>query len=191
LKNILFLNCSARNNGNTNKLLSTINSEINRDYLNAQILHLSDYKINYCKGCHSCESTCKCAQDDDVKRIYKELYSTDLICFASPSYWGYVTGQLKVFFDRSTPYCNTILGKSVFPNGKFGISISLRAGSNPDENKVLIDSIEHYYSHLEIRPIGNYTFEKIRKASDLETGDAKIKIKKIVSDLNSWGQNSA
>lgn len=74
------------------------------------------------------------------------------VIIASPSYWGDVPGQLKVFFDRCTPLCNTGEGGTSVPKGKVGISIAVRAGTRQEENMHLIDS-EHYFGHLEVKPI--------------------------------------
>jgi len=186
---IAFLNASARKNGNTNSLLSNIINGIDPKIFESELINISECKINYCLGCHGCEKTRKCVQNDDIIQIYSSFEKADLICIASPSYWGYVTGQLKVFFDRSTPYCNTIEGKTTFPNGKKGIAIALRAGLNESENMDIINSIEHYYSHLEILPIFRRTFEKIRNKSDLDTTVMTNKIMNFSNELNEWGRN--
>lgn len=186
---ILFLNGSARGNGNTNALLSMIAEQLDKNVFEARIINISDYKINYCLGCHNCEKTRKCIQNDDMGNIYNAFEEVDLICMASPSYWGYVTGQLKVFFDRSLPFCNAIHGKTTFPKGKRGIAISIRAGANEKESLEIIKAIEHYFSHLEITPFSNMTFESVRNNTDLTSEEVKKKISKFVLELNDWGRN--
>ncbi len=186
---ILFLNGSARSNGNTNALLSIIAEKLDRNVFEARIINISDYKISYCLGCHSCETTRKCIQNDEMENIYHAFEKSDLICIASPSYWGYVTGQLKVFFDRSLPFCNTIHGETTFPKGKRGIALSIRAGANEKESLEIIKAIEHYFSHLEITPLSNMTFENVKNNTDLTSIEVKKKIDEFVLELNDWGQN--
>ena len=46
----------------------------------------------------------KCIQNDDVEQMVISILTADLVLIVTPSYWGDVTGQLKTFFDRNTPY---------------------------------------------------------------------------------------
>jgi multimeric flavodoxin WrbA len=186
---IVFLNGSARDNGNTTTLLTEVISNLDRKIFNPTILNISQKNIKYCLGCHECEKTRQCVQNDDMQVIYQQFIDSDIICIASPSYWGYVTGQLKVFFDRSTPFCNTIDGITTFPSGKKGISLSIRAGSNKTESIEIINAIEHYYSHIEIEPIFNLSLETIRTISDFLKPQINDEIIKFCDKLNQWGRN--
>lgn len=183
MKKLVLLNGSARAHGNTHKLLSLLVSDLDKNEFDYEIINISENSVNYCLGCHSCEKTRQCVQNDDMMTIYKKLESADIICVAAPSYWGYVPGQLKVFFDRSTPYCNTINNSTPFPHGKKGIAIALRAGSSQKENLVVINAIEHYFSHLEIAPCFNATFENIQNPEDMEKTAVTNTIRTIIEKL--------
>jgi len=175
----VILNGSARANGNTNYLLSKIVDTFIGTSVQAEIINISEKEINFCCGCHHCEKTRVCVQEDGVDEIYESFKRADLICVASPSYWGDITGQLKTFFDRSTPYCNTIDDKTIFPSGKKSCSIAIRAGSAASESEDVISSIKHYFSHLEIDHQFSETFEKIRSEKDLNTESVKQKIEEF------------
>jgi multimeric flavodoxin WrbA len=123
--------------------------------------------INYCLGCKACSTTRRCIQRDDMDILFRDMYKSDIIIIAAPSYWGDVPGQLKVFFDRSTPLCNTNQGGTPIPKGKKGYSIAIRAGNRAEENMQLIKSIEHYFSHLEIEPMDRLSFEGIKEIDDV------------------------
>ncbi|MBN1648540.1 MAG: flavodoxin family protein [Spirochaetales bacterium] len=188
---VVFLNGSARPDGNTAHLMSLITERLDTACISANVINISELNINYCKGCHRCEQTRSCVQQDDMELIYKAFYAADLICIASPSYWGDVTGQLKVFFDRSTPYCDTVDGTSIFPAGKSGCALAIRAGRNRAESEAVIASIEHYYSHLGIEPQFSESFEAVRNHEDLagpesrtKISDFAAKIRQIESDMN-------
>ena len=130
--------------------------------------------IKYCLGCRYCfENSGQCAQEDDVKIIVNDLFSSDLAIVASPSYWGDVTGQMKVFFDRCTPYCDIKNLKTEKPMSK-GIAVAVRAGMNKEENNKIISSIEHFLGHLNISMISSFTEEGIDTIKDLENNAAVL-----------------
>lgn len=135
---------------------------------------LGNMNINFCTGCKVCYETRSCVQRDDMDGLIKDMFEADFILIAAPSYWGDVPGQLKVFFDRSTPLCNTGKGGTSVPKGKKGFSVAIRAGLRKEENLNIIHSIEHYFGHLEIEPIDYLTFESLDIKNDF-TADMKKK----------------
>jgi hypothetical protein len=46
---------------------------------------------------------------------------------------------LKVFFDRSTPLCDTN-GGTIIPKDKIGISVAVRTGQRVEENIHLVEA---------------------------------------------------
>jgi multimeric flavodoxin WrbA len=131
----LSINGSPNSNGSSafiiNKIIESIDVN-NTDYIK---YNLGEMKINYCLGCKQCHKTGKCIHNDDVEIVIKNIVKADLLIIASPSYWGDITGQLKVFFDRNTPFSDTNPNnnKIRIPKNKIGISIAIRAGSNEKE----------------------------------------------------------
>lgn len=132
---------------------------------------LGDMRIDYCLGCKTCYATRRCVQRDDMDMLVDELFESDLILIAAPSYWGDVPGHLKVFFDRSAALCDTLEGGTIVPPGKKGFSLALRAGRRQEENQHIIDTVEHYYGHLGIEPCGRITFEKVNEVDDILSDD--------------------
>jgi multimeric flavodoxin WrbA len=59
-------------------------------------------EIRPCQGCLYCasSSTHKCRIEDDMQDIYRAYKKADLIVWATPMYWGYMTAQLKAVQDR-------------------------------------------------------------------------------------------
>lgn len=74
-----------------------------------EIMELSKYKIDMCKGCCNCFKTGKCIINDDINMIRKKLIATDHIILVSPVYAHNVTGLLKNFIDRTSNWLH-ILG---------------------------------------------------------------------------------
>ena len=113
---ILILNGSPRKNGATASLMNALiegakdnNNEIKEDYI-------SSMKIKSCIGCDTCMRTHEgCVQkDDDMAIVYEDMSWADVVVFVSPQFWGTITGQLKVVFDRLFAWFN----KVGFENGQ-------------------------------------------------------------------------
>lgn len=165
---------SPKPNGSTACVTDKIIEGMKRNNINVKKYVLGEMNINYCKGCMKCYKTKKCIQNDDMNIIINDLTQADIVVISSPSYWGDVTGQLKVFFDRSTPLSDTN-GDTIIPKGKIGVSVAVRTGSRIEENMHLIHTIEHYYGHLGIKPVKRFTVEGVQVKEDFEQKEQKVK----------------
>jgi multimeric flavodoxin WrbA len=67
-----------------------------------EIISLSDFRIEVCKGCKLCldkgEELCPLKDDRDI--LIDKINNSDGIIFASPNYSFNVSGLMKVFLDR-------------------------------------------------------------------------------------------
>lgn len=159
---------SPRNNGSTAYVVDKVIEGMKENDIKVKRYCLGNMNINFCYGCKKCyEKDGRCVQKDDMDLIMKDIFESDIIVIASPSYWGDITGQLKVFFDRSTPYGDTNENRQVIPNGKKGISIAIRAGKTDRENIHILESIEHYFDHLSIKPIARLSIRETDTLEDL------------------------
>lgn len=157
---------SPRESGNTAFIVEQIASGMRDGGAEVTRHLLGNLTIGYCRGCRACEESGRCVQRDDMDRVIADLLDADVVLIASPSYWGDVTGQLKVFIDRCLPLCNARIGTTPVPAGKVGIAVAIRAGTRQAENQHIIDTIEHYFGHLGIEPIARFTVEQIDLLSD-------------------------
>ena len=172
--NILLVNCSPVRNGATAEIIKIIHSFLSEKH-DIRSICIDDYDIKFCKGCRSCHKTAKCVQNDDVIKIIEEYEWADIIISVSPSYWADIPGQFKVFIDRCTPWCNTHEPHATISSGKKGYSIALRTGPNMKECNRIIESIEHFYGHLEITPSGSLGLCSIEYKEALEDRIDEIK----------------
>ncbi len=64
--------------------------------------YTNEMEIKPCQGCLHCASSPGhgCATIDDMQQIYRAYREADLIVWATPMYWGYMTAQLKAVQDR-------------------------------------------------------------------------------------------
>ena len=83
-------------------------------------------------GCKQ-ENNKECVLNDDMKQIYKDLETSDVIVFASPLHWWNISSKIKVLIDRLYCYIGTeklynkkmvvyITGISEIPNSGYDIS---------------------------------------------------------------------
>lgn len=158
---------SPKPRGNTATILSEMERPLIEQGFDVVRHCLGECKINYCIGCTSCFKDGKCVQNDDIQIIMQDLLEANLVIMASPSYWGDVTGQMKVFIDRCTPYCNARHIDRISKNMTKGVAIAVRAGRNKKENENLINTFEHFLGHLSIPLILSFTVESVDTAEDL------------------------
>ena len=152
-KNVLVINCSPVRTGATAEIVRIISESLSEQY-NVRRICIDDYTFGFCKGCRNCHTTAKCIQNDDIPIIVNEFEWADVIVSVSPSYWADIPGQYKAFIDRCTPWCNTHEPHTAISKGKKGYAIALRTGHSMKECERVIQSIEHFYGHLEIECVG-------------------------------------
>lgn len=171
----LLINGSPRNNGSTAKLLNEIKNGLEKNAFESKIICLGDMNIRFCRGCKSCYDTGECLIEDDMNRIIEEIIGADILVVASPSYWGYVTGQMKTFFDRSTPYCDTNPNLKQVLKLKAGVAVAVRTGKTESENTSILEAINHYFGHMGITPIGSLSITGIDSPEDLDDNEELLK----------------
>lgn len=165
--NLLVMNCSPVRNGATAEIANIISNNLKNRYV-VKCCCIDDFNINFCKGCRSCHQTAECVINDDVNEVM-ELYEwADVIVSVAPSYWADVPGQFKVFIDRCTPWCNTHEPHAALSHGKKGYSVALRTGPSIGECNRIIQSIEHFYGHLEIECVDHIGLCSVEFKEDVD-----------------------
>ena len=145
---------SARPDGSTAYLIDTVMKGMKEAGIETVKYSIGSSRIHYCAGCKKCYMDGKCFQEDDVYQIVSDILSSDYVVIAAPSYWAGVPGQLKVFFDRNTPYGDTNRNRVLMALKPIkGVAIAVRAGDREAENELILDSIQHYYGHLGIETV--------------------------------------
>ena len=102
-KKVLVISSSLRSRSNSEALAD----EFIKGALSAgngvEKITLKDKNIRFCKGCLACQTTFRCAIEDDMAEILPKVQAADVICFATPIYYYEMSGQLKTFLDRCNP----------------------------------------------------------------------------------------
>ena len=170
---ILVINCSPVRTGATAEIVNIVSSYMEKEN-EVKSICIDDYNIQFCKGCRTCHQTARCILKDDTTKLISEYEWADKIISVSPSYWADIPGQFKVFIDRCTPWCNTHEPHATIPEGKHGYVIALRTGPGMGECEKIIGSIEHFYGHLEIKPLGSIGLCSIEYKEDVYAKETEL-----------------
>ena len=165
--NALVINCSPVRDGATAFIADTVSEQLYGKF-DVKNICIDDYCFAFCKGCRSCHKTAKCVINDDIGVIMEEFEKADIIVCISPSYWADIPGQFKAFIDRCTPWCNTHEPHASVSRGKKGYAVALRTGPGMKECERIIQSIEHFYGHLEIACCGHLGLCSVEYRKDAE-----------------------
>lgn len=151
----LVINCSPVRNGATAEISNIVSECLMKRY-DVRKICIDDFKIDFCKGCRTCHSTAECVNNnDDMSVIMEQFEWADIIISIAPSYWADIPGQFKAFIDRCTPWSNTHEPHAALSGGKKGYAIALRTGPGEAECDRIVQSVKHFYGHLEIEFCGS------------------------------------
>ena len=157
---------SSRRDGNTDLLAksfargASLNNEV-------ETVSVADYKVNPCIGCNACRKRSDgcCFQNDDMKKVYDKLKTTDILIIASPVYFYGLSAQLKAIIDRfHAPVRNEFRIK------KLGL---LLVGA--DDIPELFDSIKVQYkltlNYFNLEDIGSVTVGGAEEKGEIRKTD--------------------
>jgi len=99
---VLIVSDSPRKNGNTERLLSVFDKELQEHNVNTKFISLSGKKISHCVNCDKCIGINRCVQKDDFNNIYSEVLENKGFVVGSPVYVGMTTSLLMAFLQRLT-----------------------------------------------------------------------------------------
>ena len=101
--NVLILHGSPQRGGSSDTLASHFMKGLNtRQGNRVTAFYANDVNVKPCQGCLTCATRGNgtCAIEDDMQQIYAAFAAADLVVWATPMYWGYMTAQLKTILDR-------------------------------------------------------------------------------------------
>lgn len=93
---------SPRKNGNTDLMTdSFIEGAVSKGQIDLERIYIRDLGISGCQACGYCDRHGVCRQQDDMQKVYPLLEKAERIVIASPIYFYGISGQAKLFVDRS------------------------------------------------------------------------------------------
>ena len=103
MKHILILTSSPRKKGNSNTLAEKFARGARDGGNTVETVSVAQMHMEFCRGCMVCNQTNRCVISDDVAEVLAKMAKADVLVFATPVYYYSVSGQLKTFFDRTSP----------------------------------------------------------------------------------------
>jgi multimeric flavodoxin WrbA len=100
---VVAFNGSPRREGNTSVLLNRVLSELEKEGIETEIVHLKG-PIRGCIACHKCfeKKDGKCAlKEDMVNSCIDKMVKADGIILGSPTYFADLSPELKALIDRA------------------------------------------------------------------------------------------
>ena len=113
MKSIVAFVGSAKHNGNIDSIVKKILEGARENESETKIYYLNDMNIKYCQGCLYCRKNDTCCINDDMKTVYEDIKSADIIIIGSPVYMCQVSAQTKVLLDRLYPLTEINMGKHI------------------------------------------------------------------------------
>ena len=97
---VVLINGSPNEKGCTYTALKEVADELQRQGVDAEIVHIGKAPVRGCLGCGGCRKTGRCVFDDAVNTLAETLIQADGLVFGSPVFYAGISGQLKCFMDR-------------------------------------------------------------------------------------------
>lgn len=102
-KNVLVISTTLRKGGNSDLLAESFIKGAKEAKNNVEKISLIGKKLDYCKGCLSCQKTERCIINDDANEIIEKIKNSDVVVFSTPIYFYEMAGQMKTLLDRTNP----------------------------------------------------------------------------------------
>jgi len=100
---ILILNGGPRKNGATARVLKAMKEGFEKNH-EVEWVDVYDLDMKPCRGCLRCRPAGRCVlSDDDAHRMKDAIENADVLVAGTPTYWGNMSGPLKILFDRNVP----------------------------------------------------------------------------------------
>ncbi len=99
---VIAFNGSARKNGNTHTLLSTVLDRIEAFSIETELVWLGNEPIGGCIACYKClkNKDSRCAQDDIINSYLEMMLEADGIILGSPTYFADLSTNMKALIER-------------------------------------------------------------------------------------------
>ncbi|MFR1504089.1 MAG: flavodoxin family protein [Opitutales bacterium] len=104
-KQIYIINGSPRKNWNTAHMCKSFSQGAETKGINTEIINLYDINFKGCRSCFACKlkggkNFGKCSYPDELTPILDKISYSDGLVFATPIYFGDVTGAMRSLLER-------------------------------------------------------------------------------------------
>ncbi len=151
---IVAFNGSPKKNGNTYEAIKAVATELEKENIEVEIVHVGNKSIHGCLACNGCSRNKneRCViESDEVNEWVQKMKEADGIILGSPVYYSSIAGTMKAFLDRAF-YVTSANGGML--RHKVGASVVAvrRSGGIP-----VFDQLNNYINYSEmVMPTSNY-----------------------------------
>ena len=138
--------------------------------LGAEVQEYQLNKLNFqgCQGCRTCKTKSEaCILEDDLAPVLAAIKAADLLVLASPVYFGELTGQMKLFFDRTYSYLNPDFSSRV-PAGKPAVLVLAQANPDPAQFADIFPRYERWLKLYGFEPVRLLRAVGVRDLGDID-----------------------
>lgn len=113
-KKVLVIAGSPRKGGNSDTLCDAfIQGAVDAGHETEKI-YVQDLNLAPCRACYACRGTGTCIYKDGMAEIMQKMVDADVLVLATPVYFYSMSGQMKVFIDRTLPRWRDMKNKSCY-----------------------------------------------------------------------------
>lgn len=151
---VLALNGSPHKNGNTYEAIKAVATELEKENIEVEIIHVGNKVIRGCLACGGCSRNMneQCViKDDEVNEWIQKMKEADGIILGSPVHYSAIAGTMKSFLDRAFLVTSVNGGMLRHKVGASVVAVR-RAGGIP-----VFDQLNNYINYSEMAmPTSNY-----------------------------------
>lgn len=181
---VVAFNGSPKVNGNTNSAIEMVASELRKEGIEVEIVHVGNKIIRGCTACNACMKNRdeKCIiKDDDVNEWIQKMKEADGIILGTPVHYAAIGGTMKSFLDRAF----YVMGSTSILRHKVGAAIVAvrRSGGIP-----AFEQLNNYLNYSEmVMPTSNY-WNVIHGTApgDVEKDDEGKQIMEVLGKNMAW-----
>lgn len=150
---VVAFNGSPKGKGNTSLAIEMVASELRKEGIEVEIIHVGNKLIQGCMACNACMKNKdeKCIiKGDDVNEWIQKMKEADGIILGTPVHYAAIGGTMKSFLDRAF----YVMGSTSMLRHKVGAAIVAvrRSGGMPT-----FEQLNNYLNYSEmVMPTGNY-----------------------------------
>ncbi|MBN2009769.1 flavodoxin family protein [candidate division KSB1 bacterium] len=164
---VLLLNGATREGGNTDSLLSYIETGAYKIGVPVEQIYLRDCSFGQCIGCYYCNDYGECSQNDDMTLIRFKIQKASVLVFAAPIYWSDLPGLMKTFIDRLYFYYHSPSSHLIANKKVVIIHVMAEKEDIAFETELVNKFYQRMCRSLRLDMVDTLIFDKLYSASDL------------------------
>jgi multimeric flavodoxin WrbA len=182
---VVAFNGSPRKEGNTAALISHVLSELEKEGIETETVHVGGKSIHGCTACGKCfeNKNRKCVIDKDiVNDCIEKMLEADGMILASPTYFADLTPELKALIDRAGFVAKANSEMFRYKVGAAVVAVR-RAGSIH-----VFDSINHFFtiSQMIIPGSSYWNMGMGREEGEVEKDEEGIRTMQTLGQNMAW-----